>query len=270
MYLAVDIGGSKTLMAAFSDEGKVVAEHKFPTNHDYQQFINDIKNEFSVFKDYRFEACCLAAPGALNRQTGVVYRFGNLPWENVPLGPDVSRQIGHDVLIENDANLAALSEALLIHDKYKRVVYVTLSTGIGAKIIINGMISQDFPDVEAGFMIFEHDGQLVEWEEFASGSALKEKYGKLASEIDDPAIWKDYAANVSKGLYELIDLWYPEVIVIGGGVGAHFEKFEAPLKESLAGYKSHMVSIPPVVKAQRPEEAVIYGCYDLIRQHLKV
>lgn len=268
MYLAVDIGGSKTLMAAFSDDGKILKEHKFPTNHDYAQFLTDIETEYKNLSDYRFEACCAAVPGMVDRKAGIVKRFGNLDWQNVPMGKDLGERLGHKILLENDANLAGLSEALLIHNQYKRVVYVTLSTGIGAKIIIDGKISQEFPDVEAGFMIFEHYGQLVEWEEFASGSALFKKYGKKASEIDDPVIWEEYAANVAKGLYELIDLWYPEIIVIGGGVGAHFEKFSRQLSDKLAGYKSHMVEIPPLIKAKRPEEAVIYGCYDYIKQNI--
>lgn len=266
MYLAVDVGGSKTLMAAFSGDGEIVKEHKFPTNHDYSQFLKDIEAEYKNISDYKFEACCVAVPGLIDRKTGVVRKFGNLDWRDVPMGRDLSQRLGHNVMLENDANLAGLSEALLIHDKYKRVVYVTLSTGIGAKVIIDGKISQEFPDVEAGFMIFEHDGQLTEWEEFASGEALKRKYGKLASEIDDPAIWEEYAANVAQGLYELIDLWYPDVIVIGGGVGAHFDKFSRQLNEKLADYKSHMVAMPPIIQAKRPEEAVIYGCYDYIKQ----
>jgi glucokinase len=266
MYLAVDIGGSKTLMAAFSDEGKIFQEHKFETDHNYDRFLEDVEQEYRNFATYKFDACCVAVPGVVDRTTGVVRKFGNIGWQNAPIGKDVGQRLGQNILIENDANLAGLSEALLVHDKYKRVLYVTLSTGIGAKIIINGKISQEFPDVEAGFMIFEHDGQLVEWEEFASGAALVKKYGKRASEIEDANIWQEYAANVAKGLYELIDLWYPEVVIIGGGVGAHFEKFSAPLQASLNEYQSRMVTIPPIVKAQRPEEAVIYGCYDFIRQ----
>ncbi|HVX58848.1 MAG TPA: ROK family protein [Candidatus Saccharimonadales bacterium] len=253
-------------MAAFSLDGKIIKEHKFPTDHDYGQFLKDIERECKNLSEFKFEACCVAAPGTIDRKAGVVRKFGNIPWQNVPIAKDLGDILDHKVMIENDANLAALSEALLVQDKYKRVVYITLSTGIGAKIIINGMISQEFADVEAGFMIFEHEGKLTEWEEFASGQALKDKYGKLASEIEDPAIWKEYAANVARGLYELIDLWYPEVVIIGGGVGAHFEKFEAPLKESLAKYRSRMTTIPPIIKAKRPEEAVVYGCYDFIKQ----
>ena len=45
-------------------------------------------------------------------------------------------------------------------------------------------------------MLFEHDGQQQKWEAFASGKALKARYGKLASEIDDPAIWQDYAKTL--------------------------------------------------------------------------
>jgi glucokinase len=59
----------------------------------------------------------------------------------------------------------------------------------------------------------------------------------------------------------------PDVIVLGGGVGAHYEKFKKPLQEELEEFKNPLVVVPPIVKAKHPEEAVIYGCYELARQH---
>ena len=102
----------------------------------------------------------------------------------------------------------------------------------------------------------------------ASGRALKKKYGKKASEIDDPAIWQAYVKDLAPGMSELVAVVQPEVIIIGGGVGAHLEKFQPYHVHELKKYENHMVIIPPIIKAKRPEEAVIYGCYDFIRQQI--
>jgi predicted NBD/HSP70 family sugar kinase len=59
----------------------------------------------------------------------------------------------------------------------------------------------------------------------------------------------------------------PDVVVVGGGVGAHFEKFQPFLEEALKKINNPLVPVPPLLKAQRPEEAVIYGCYEYIVQN---
>jgi glucokinase len=266
MYLGVDIGGSKTLMVVFSEEGQIVREHKFATNHDYPQFLNDISSELNQFKDLSFDLGCVGVPGIVDRETGVVKSFGNIPWENVSIKKDLSALLGLDVLLENDANLAALAEAILLKEQYKRVLYVTLSTGIGGKLIINGTISQDIPDAEIGHMMFEYGNKILPWEKFASGQALVYQFGKKASEIDDPAVWEKYSYNVARGLQPVLAVMQPEVVVLGGGVGAHFEKFDQPLKEQLEKFKNNMIDIPPLLKAKNAVEAVVYGCYELIKQ----
>ena len=57
-------------------------------------------------------------------------------------------------------------------------------------------------------------------------------------------------------------------MIIGGGVGSHFEKFSAPLNDEMKKLELPMVNIPPIIKAKRAEEAVVYGCYDYINQKL--
>jgi predicted NBD/HSP70 family sugar kinase len=269
MYLAVDIGGSKTLLAVFSEDGQKVSQVKTKTPQNYRKFLAEIKTLAKpLLEEYEISDCCCAVPGLLDRQKGVAIRFGNLTWENVPIKKDIGALLGGiPVLIENDANLGGLSEATLVHEKYKRVAYITLSRGIGGKILINGKIDPDFADAEVGFMVLNYQGELTEWEEFASGDALFKKTGLLASQVNDPAIWKDYAYGVAMGLQPLLVLWEPDVVIIGGGVGAHFEKFEPYLKEGLSKFNSHMVNIPTIIKARRPEEAVIYGCYEFIQQN---
>lgn len=256
------------MLAVFSPNGKLVETKKISTSPSYDQFIKDLHRILTTsLKEHTFSACCCALPGKVDRSKGVGVVFGNLPWKNVPIRADLQRLLGSTVpvLVENDTNLAGLSEALLVHDKYKKVLYITISTGIGDGIIIDGIIDPSFADSESGQMVLKHEGKLQKWEDFASGRALVAKYGKRASEINDPNIWREFVPGVAAGLDELIATLQPEVIIIGGGVGAHFEKFGEYLLEELKKYENQMVKIPPIIKAKRPEEAVIYGCYELIR-----
>lgn len=268
MYLAIDVGGSKTLLAVFTHDGKVSAEAKIATPKNYKNFLDEVKEAADVLSSkHTFDACCCAIPGLVDRRHGIGITFGNLAWHNVPIKEDLHRLLAHTpVLVENDANLAGLSEARFVHQKYKRVLYLTVSTGIGDGFITNGKIDLDLADSEAGQMVLSYEGKLQKWEDFASGRALYAKTGKLASELHDEAAWKDFVKGLAAGIGELSAILAPEVIVIGGGVGAHFHKFGQFLDEELQKYENEMVRIPPIIKAHRPEEAVIYGCYEFIKQ----
>jgi len=269
MYLAIDIGGSKTLMAALTYSGEVRETFKFHTDQDYSKFLDQIKTAFQDnFSDHRFTAACCAVPGRLDREKGLVITLGNLPWKNKPIKKDISKVIDHTpVLIENDANLAGLAEAR-VHPKYKKVLYLTVSTGIGDGIIIDGKIDPNFADSEPGQMVVEYEGKLQKWEDFASGRALFAKYNKKASEIEDSATWKDFSKGLARGINELVATLQPEVIILGGGVGAHYEKFSKYLELALRELENPMTPTPPIIKAKHSEEAVIYGCYEYIKQHI--
>lgn len=267
MLLCVDIGASKTLLAAFTEEGKLEHEFKFPTPKNYRQFVKDLKTAIKVqFGGYKFRAAALAAPGTLDLDRGVGLRFGNLSWRNVPLKADLEAASNCPVKIGNDTKLAGLSEAKLLHKQYKKVLYLTVSTGIGDALIVNGEIDSGLSNSEGGQMMIMRGGQLKRWEDFASGKALVKKYGRLASEIDEPEIWEEFSDGLAQGLGQLLAVIQPEVVVIGGGVGTHFHKYEHFLHQALeTKYKARLVRIPPIIKAKRPEEAVVYGCYELIR-----
>lgn len=268
MYLAIDVGGTKTLLAVFNTSGEIIHEHKFPTNHNYQKFLTDLRIAFETeLKDYSITYCCCAMPGKIDRVRGIVLHCGNLKWQNVPVKEDLYKILKIPVLLENDANLAGLHEALLVQGKYNIVLYLTISTGIGDGIIINGKIDPNFADSEPGHMVMEHGGKLQKWEDFASGRALVQRYGKKAKDLNDIAAWKQFAKDVACGLGELIAMLQPDIIIIGGSVGTYFSKYGDLLNKELVKYGSNMVSIPPIIQAKRPEEAVVYGCYDYIRQN---
>ena len=268
MYLGIDIGGTKTLLAVFSLQGEILKKYKFPTPKKYSDFLFELEKAFQEFEDYHFVSCCCAIPGKVDRKNGIGVVFGNLAWRNASIKNDISRLLGGtNVLVENDSNLAGLHEALIFHKKYRKVLYITIGTGIGDGIIIDGKIDLDFADSESGQMMLDYNGKLTRWEDIASGRSLVERYGKPGSEIEDPKIWRQFAKDLSLGLVELVAAFQPNVIIIGGGIGTHFNKYAEFLRAELKRHENPMVTMPPLIQADKPQEAVIYGCYDYLIQH---
>jgi predicted NBD/HSP70 family sugar kinase len=268
MILAIDIGGTKTLIAPCDNNGNPVSEVKFETPQKYEDFKKELAaNVATITTEYNLVVA--AVPGKLDRQKGTAITFGNLPWKNVPIQADIAKITNKKVLIENDANLAGLSEANRISPLPHRALYVTFSTGIGTGIVTNGVLDPEFLDSEGGNMLFEHNGKLEPWEKFASGKAIVAKYGKRASDLDDPEAWKDIAKWFAIGIIDLSSVLEPDVVIIGGGVGTHFKKYGHFLKEYIHTLTPKIVSPPKVIPAAAAEEAVIFGCAVLAKQHAK-
>lgn len=274
MYLSVDIGGTKTLIAVFDEDGKLVSSHKFPTDHDFNVFIADLKGEISKMWADNIKSIAVAAPGRINRETNFVVSFGNLPWKNVDIAGALAKEFSTRVFIDNDANLAGLAEAHTPSAKeYRKVLYITLSTGIGTGFVVDGELSPLLADSEGGHIVFEHEGKLTDWEDFASGKAIKQIYGKFAYEIDDEKIWEDFARGLSVGFQHLIAILQPNLIVVGGSIGTHFDKFSKylndDLKQMATKFSDNLFEFPDVAKAKHPQQAVIYGGYLLSKSKQK-
>ena len=266
MYLAIDVGGTKTLVASLNEQGVIQECVKFHTPRTYASFREEVANTVVTLSTKKFIAAGVAAPGRINRKKGIGIAMGNLPWKNVPIKADIEKIAHCPVVLENDAKLAGLSEAMLLKKEYNNVLYVTFGTGIGTAIIINQQIHPAFADAEGGHILLEYGGKLQKWEEIASGKAIVRRFGKPASQITDPETWRQIARNISIGLLDIIAITQPEVIVLGGGVGRHFAKFENLLKEELKRYETPLIPIPPLRGAARPDEAVLFGCYDLAKE----
>jgi predicted NBD/HSP70 family sugar kinase len=266
MYLGVDIGGTKTLVATLDDNGVILEQQRFLTPQDYQEFLAETKNALSTLdnKDYKAGAVAVPAP-AIDRLNRRALRFGNLAWSQVNIGQDIEDMVRCPILIENDAKLAALSEYMLLKDKYSKVLYVTISTGIGYASVVDGVIDIYTGDGGGRTIMLQHDGKPTSWETYASGHAIVERYGKMAKEIEDEETWQHIVNDLSDGMALLIGVFQPQVIVFGGSVGNYFSKFGNLLKESLIAYNIPLENFPDLVQAARPDEAVIYGCYDLAK-----
>ena len=154
MYLGIDVGGTKTLLAVFSTEGQILRQEKFPTPDKYEGFITELQKALQNFSEYQIAASCCALPALIDRPRGIGLEFGRLPWKNIPIKKDLEKLLAAaKIYIENDAKLAGLSEALLTHGKYKNILYLTIGTGIGDGIITDGKIDVDYQDTEAGQMV---------------------------------------------------------------------------------------------------------------------
>ncbi len=261
MIVTVDTVGTKTLVAVFDTDGKIVTKEKFPTPVDINDFLIELKRTIDELTVETPITCLsVALPGTI--KDGHMIWAGNLGWHDTDIKGLLSDHYDCPIIVENDANLAGLAEARALETTPNVCLYVTVSTGIGTGIITNGKIDPNFSTSEGGQIILEHDGEFARWETFASGKAILATYGKLASEIDDEATWRTVSYNLAKGFMTLIPVLSPDVIVIGGGVGTHFDKFKAPLLAILdANLDKKSIPIPTIIEAAHPEEAVIYGCY---------
>ena len=272
MIIAIDTGGTKTLLAGFSKEGKVLKSFEFETPKSKSKYLEIIekiiKKEFSKeLKNNQIEAISCAEPGIIKNET--IAWAKNLGWTNFKIKDELSKIFPEPkILVENDANLAGLFESKKFKNKAQNILYVTLSTGIGSGIIIDGKINHGLKNSEIGRIPIEFDGRIREWEDFASARAIFNVYGKYAKDITNPRHWKHIADRVARGFLVIIPIIQPEVIVVGGSLGENFEKFDLFLKRILAENLPSGIICPEIVKAEKPREAVIYGCFEFAKKAL--
>lgn len=266
-YIGVDIGGTKTLIALLDEQGQIVKSQKYVTDEDFNDFSNDVVKYIQAdFFSENVKAIAVAAPGQIDYNSGDGIVFGNLSWHNVPIARILTETFHVPVVVENDANVAGIAEARALDDSSANVVYLTISTGIGTGVILNGAIDPARRRSEGGHMLFRHNGELIPWEKFASGKALYDRYNTYARDLEDEKAWREVAENIALGLSSIAALLCPEVVIIGGSLGTHLPKYERFLLESLEQTKVKMVTLPKILQAKHPEEAVVYGCYYLAKE----
>lgn len=269
MFLAVDIGGTKTLLAAFSDSGKLEKQAKFSTPDNFQEFLSAFESNFGGLGESKFKSACVAIPGVVDRTTGYGIRFGNLSWHKVPIQSELEKLIGCPVLVENDAKAGGYYEAKNVSHDFINVLFITIGTGIGISHIMNGAIDYDYNDRGGNQVDVVVNGRGIGWEKLASGRAIVERFGKKAADITDGAVWKELARDFAIGIETFVQRSSPDIVIIGGGVGSHFDRFGEFLGKELQQLVPSNL-MPEVRMANRPEEAVIYGCFELAKaQHDK-
>ena len=261
MLIAVDTGGTKTLVACFSAEGKVITSEKFPTPQDQAEYLNQLIDVIKKLAgDEEIDVISVALPGTIRGE--IATWCPNLGWAEFNVISPLKRQFDNvPVLLENDANLAGLAETRMLKEQIGLSLYVTVSTGIGTGITLNSHIDPSLSLSEGGQMVLTYEDKPQQWQHFASGKAIKRIYGKYARDIHDEKTWLEISDRISRGLVVLIPTLQPEIIIIGGSVGTYFEKYGTLLEKAVSKELPDYMNMPPIVQAKNPEEAVIYGCY---------
>jgi len=257
MITAIDIGGTKTLIAQFGDDGAMQQPVRFLTPQDPEEFLKELHAHLS-----QLNITSIVVGIAGRAFGGVISGTFNLPqWEGFELVKRLQEAYKCPVGIENDGNLAALAEINVLSPVPKVGIYLTVSTGIGSGLVVDGALAPQLSRHTYGHMVFNYEGSWRSWESFASGKAMAKHLGKLASEITDPADWQWIAEQIAVGLLAIIHPVNPGVIVFGGSVGGFLEHYRAPLEQLLQERLSEPDLMPELRTAAHPNEAVIYGCY---------
>lgn len=220
------------------------------------------------------EAIGICAPGPLNPKTGVILNPPNMfGWRDVPLAELISRKYGRPARVENDANAAGLAETLFGAARgFASVFYVTLSTGIGAGIILDGKIyhGKNGAAAEGGHVSIDYQSATVCTcgtpgciEALASGSALMAR-GVRPESMTSSEI-QEMTTMLAAWMGSIVSLLDPEIIVIGGGMAQIGETLFRQLREKLPHRTiNQFAGEIPIVPAQLAANAGIIGAASIV------
>ena len=177
MIIAVDTGGTKTIVARFSDDGILLQSTKIPTPKPVDEYVATISENIRlVAAGENITMISMALPGVIH--DGIAEWCVNLGWKNVPIRQLMANNFPNvDILIDNDANLAGLASMCRLDYSPKCGLYITIGTGIGTALVLNGELHDALLDCEGGHMLLEFKGKNVEWEDIASGRVFNEMFG---------------------------------------------------------------------------------------------
>lgn len=311
MYrLGIDLGGTNIVAGVVDEEYNIVAKASCKTDVPRPEkeicdsmaevALEAIKNANITIDDV--ESIGIGVPGAVNPETGIIEYSANLFFHNWSVVEMMEERLNTKVKIENDANAAALGEYLAGSAKgAKNAVAITLGTGVGGGIIIDGKIysGSNFAGAELGHMVIVKGGKECAcgrrgcWEAYASATGLinltKEKIltekpefsymlklcdddisnvsGKTAFDAmagGDPLakqVVEEYISYLATGVVNIINIFQPDVLCIGGGVSNQGENLLTPLRNIVESerYTKHNDKQTVICKCSLGNDAGIIG-----------
>ena len=278
MYsLAIDIGGTKFSMAVFDGDRMVRRESRATDRAGGKDWMLDqIALIGRVWqREFVFARCGIGFGGpVLFDQQKVALSTHVGGWSDFFLTRHVHRLFGVPTVMDNDANVGALGEGRHgAGEGADPLFYMTLSTGIGGGILINGAIYRgaDSYAGELGHMQIVPDGPECLCghygclERLCCGLWLERDHGRTARELmDDPAFVAAYVVNLARGLKNVIMLLNPARIVIGGGIAKAGDKLFVPLRAELGrqmtAWSRARIDVRP---ATLGDDSVLYGALEL-------
>ncbi|MET0016870.1 ROK family protein [Oscillibacter sp.] len=305
MYVGIDVGGTNLKAGLVDEAGRLLATRKIPLGmfQGEEYFVRKLAElTAQVSRDGgvvpgELKYVGMGIPGAVAE--GDVLYTCNIPLQNVPIGRLFSQYLDVPVLLENDANCAAVGEYFGGAGRgTKNFAVVTLGTGIGGGFILGGKLyAASGMAGEVGHMVVEKGGVLCNcgrrgcWEAYASATGLirmtkeamerdresllweESKDGKVVSgrtsfaaamrgDETARALCRTYVEYLAAGIVNLLNILQPEVLAIGGGVSeAEDELLLTPLREIVnqESYAAHCGGKATVVKAELGNDAGIIG-----------
>ena len=304
--IGVDLGGTQLRAARLDAQLRLQERVAVPTEahrgreHVLGRILDTIARVMPE-DGARVRGIGVSAPGPLNPHTGVVVAPPNLPgWHNVPLRDIIQERFGRPTFVGNDANVAALAEAARgAAQGYDYVLYLTISTGIGSGIIDGGrlVVGAQGLGAEAGHLMLIVDGEVVDLEGVASGTAIARQarealragassrildlaggqidrvtakiVGKAAAQGDALAVALIRRAGyrVGLGVVSLLHLFNPQIVVVGGGVTHTGDLLFTPMRQAVrehaldVAYYEHV----PIVPAALGDDVALIGAAALVR-----
>lgn len=247
MKVGIDLGGSHVAIGIVDDEGKMIEHYeKDFTAEEKNDILQVIETYISCEMDkikqkYVISKVGMAVPGTI--KDGFIIKSVNLGIENYNIGERLSYLVGLPFIIKNDAKCAAFGEyKYCLNNEIKNVLFLTLGTGIGGAYIYNGKLLEGnmFEGYEFGHMIikengipckcgkngcFEKYGSILSFKQKVqerlnlspniSGPDLRAKIAKYEEKVYD--LQEEYINNVSLGLSNLINIFEPDAVILGGG-----------------------------------------------------
>lgn len=264
MYLSIDIGGTKTLIACLDQRGRVSRRDKFPTPNSLDEFLNKLFIHLEPYRSLSPNNIIVAVPGIVKNNCPL--SLGNRPdWHNPPLNDVINKLFSCPIYFENDASLGAVYESSFYSG---RSIYLTFSTGVGGGIANRGVLENPVSaDFEPGHRLYEWQGEQLEWEDIASCKALEARYGARATSLRSRDKYADIAARILVGLVDIIEENRPNTIIIGGPLAKLYRHYSRPLKKLLKdAFKDAPEKLPKLKPAHSPTEAVTRGMYLYAKQ----
>jgi len=279
------MGGTTTRIASSKDLESIHKSEKFPTHKDLFEQKKLVTNTIQNLIDgENVEYICMGVPGMVDKKERV--------FENIVNYPQLSGQTfesffdltetNDKLLVENDAALAGLGEAGRGEAQDHSVVaYLTLSTGVGGVLIKDKMID-DIPEhSEPGHMVIVEDGIEDEvcgqkgcLHAYLSGAMFEKTYfcndpkatfceGERPEDTNDKKIWKEYGKHLATGLTNIIAMWDPQIVVIGGSISNKWDLFSPSMFDSLNDQA--LFEVPKVVRSTLGDDNGLLGGLDLIK-----
>ena len=269
--MALDIGGTKTIVASADGEGKIAKRVEFATPEDLRHGIDMIDSAASkITEDSVIKAVGIAIGGPLNIPSGTVSPLHQPAWSGFNIREVIGSLFGCSVFFDVDTNVAAVGEYYSQAKRSNPLLYVTVSTGMGGGLIVNGKIfrgvDSNHPEIAHQAVPTVRDIDNVECacglydclEALVSGRAIERVYGKPATRLE-PWEWEEVGFHLAQGLRNVATMYCPEVIILGGSVALGGGNRLLEQVRSFLSSNLQLVRCPGVVFSSLGKDAPLVG-----------